>query len=552
VVVIAGSLDDQEPVEATVRAAAYLDDVEIRMTGDVREVPAALVQSAPENVVFTGWLDYPRFLGGLEAADVVAAFSLDPQMMNRAAFEAVGLGRPLVLSDFAGLRGRFLDAAVYCANQPDVMAAALRAALARRDELAARSTRLRAALTAQRAEALEHVRALVERHVPRPHPKRMLMVSQHPYPQNPFLRRNIDYMLEQGWVLDVICTGESPFPAVAPRSGLDLRRLRVAHRRSSALWYPLEYVLFFLRALPRVTWLSLRHSYRCVQVDNLPDFLVFIAGLGRLRGARVVLFLYELMPEMTMTRLRRPVSHPLVRLTLWLERRAVSWANVVITVSEPCRRRLLDRGADPRKVLVVPNTQPARTRFDERLKTPKPTLVTHATLIERYGVQVAIRALAELRRRRPEVTLAILGEGDYRPRLEQLADELEVADAVEFTGFLPWADAMARIRCSTVGIVPVLPDGYGELILPMKLLDYVAEGIPAVCSSLPTIREYLPEDAVAYFEPGDAVALAAELDRLLDDAELRRLQARRAHEALEALSWERVSADYLAALDEAS
>jgi glycosyltransferase involved in cell wall biosynthesis len=552
VVVVAGSLDDKEPVEAAVQAAVLLGDVEIRMTGDVRRVPAALVQSAPHNVVFTGWLDYPRFLGELLAADAVAAFSLDPYMMNRAAFEAVGLGRPLVLSDLPGLRGRFGDAARFCANEPEAMAAALREAVAEREEMAGRSAALREVLTAQRAEALEQVRSVVQPRRPRPRPKRMLMVSQHPYPQNPSLRRNVDYVLEQGWELDVVCTTDRPFPTVPPRPGLHLRRLHIPHRRSSALWYPLEYVLFFLRALPRVTWLSLRHPYRCVQVDNLPDFLVFIAAPGRLRGARVVFFLYELMPEMTMARLRRPAGHPLVRITTWLERRAVSWADTVITVNEPCRRRLLERGADGGKILVVPNTQPERTRSSPSLATPHPSLVTHATLIERYGVQVAIQALAHLRRQWPDMTLAVLGEGDHRPRLEQLAVDLGLGSAVEFTGFLPWDDAMARIRASTVGIVPVLPDGYGELLLPMKLLDYVAEGVPAACSRLPTIQEYFPADSVGYFEPGDAVELAGQLDLLLRDPDLRRLRARRAREALAALSWERVSSDYLAALDEAS
>ena len=43
-------------------------------------------------------------------------FSTDPRIMNRAAFEAVGLGRPLVLSNLPALKTRFASAAVFCDN----------------------------------------------------------------------------------------------------------------------------------------------------------------------------------------------------------------------------------------------------------------------------------------------------------------------------------------------------------------------------------------------------------------------------------------------------
>ncbi len=103
-VLVAGSLDAKEPVAEAIEAARRLSDCEVRFTGDVRALPVRLRATAPDNLVFTGYLPYRRFLGEMLAADVVAVFSADPHIMNRAAFEAAGLGRPLVLSDLAGLR----------------------------------------------------------------------------------------------------------------------------------------------------------------------------------------------------------------------------------------------------------------------------------------------------------------------------------------------------------------------------------------------------------------------------------------------------------------
>ncbi len=161
-VVVAGSLDPFEPIEATLDAARLLPDVEMRFTGYPHRVPEIARRAAPANAVFTGWLDYPRFLGELLAAHAVAVFSTDPHIMNRAAFEAIGLGRPLVLSDLPGLRSRFGQAALFSPNEPHAMADAIRRALQQQDELAVKSTQLQSTLRAQHQDAVAKLTAMLE------------------------------------------------------------------------------------------------------------------------------------------------------------------------------------------------------------------------------------------------------------------------------------------------------------------------------------------------------------------------------------------------------
>jgi glycosyltransferase involved in cell wall biosynthesis len=160
--VVAGSLDGNEPVAAVIQAARLVPDVEFRLTGDERRVPISVRKGAPDNAIFTGWLDYTKFLGELLAANVVAVFSTDPHIMNRAAFEAVGLERPLVLSDLPGLRSRFGPAALFAPNDPRAMADAVLQALGRQDELAARSRELQAHLRAQHQRGLARLSSILE------------------------------------------------------------------------------------------------------------------------------------------------------------------------------------------------------------------------------------------------------------------------------------------------------------------------------------------------------------------------------------------------------
>jgi glycosyltransferase involved in cell wall biosynthesis len=161
-VVVAGSLDGYEPVPAVLDAARLIPDVEVWLTGDTSRIAASVVSAAPPNVRFTGWLEYPKFLGELLAADVVAVFSTDRRIMNRSAFEAIGLGRPLVLSDFQGLRSRFGPAAIFTPNEPRAMADAMKRALVQKKELAAMSAFLKPRLQAQRERALAELKAMLD------------------------------------------------------------------------------------------------------------------------------------------------------------------------------------------------------------------------------------------------------------------------------------------------------------------------------------------------------------------------------------------------------
>jgi glycosyltransferase involved in cell wall biosynthesis len=161
-VLVAGSLDSNEPVAEVIEAARLLPDVEFRFTGDASLLPARMRTGAPPNAIFTGYLPYPAFLGELQAADVVGVFSTDPQIMNRAAFEAVGLGRPMVLSDLAGLRARFGTAALFSANDPAAIAETLVRALQQQGELARLSRALQNQLRAQRDSAVARLQSIID------------------------------------------------------------------------------------------------------------------------------------------------------------------------------------------------------------------------------------------------------------------------------------------------------------------------------------------------------------------------------------------------------
>jgi glycosyltransferase involved in cell wall biosynthesis len=550
-VIVAGSCDPSEPVGAAVAAAALIPEVEVHITGDANRLAPSLRSNAPANVLFTGYLPYPRFLGALATADVVVVLTEDGHTeLPRAAAEAVGLGRPLVLSDVAGLHVNFDGATLFCPNDdPGGVAQTLRRALAEGDLLALRSQRLAAEFRARRAEGIARLKSMLAEYLQPAPRRRVLMISQHPYPANPLVQRNVQYLLSQGLEVDLVTMVSSNFPTWDPGRppGLHVYRIRLNHRRSPAFWYLVEYLVFFLRALPVVCALGLRHKYAVVQVDNLPDTLVFTAFVPRWRGARVVLVVFDHMPELLAARLGVGDAHLLVRVSRVSEKVAHAWADHIISVSEACRALLLRHGVNPNKVSVLPNSRPPSPGPAWHPDSP-PVVLALTSLLERYGVHVLIQATAILREAWPDVIVRIIGQGEFKPQLIELATRLGVLGQVDFRDFLPWQEAMAEARRATLGVVPLIADGYTELMLPTKLLDYVEQGLPAICARLPTIQAYFPEGTVSYFTPGDAAALAAQIDRLLRHPGEAGEQAIRAKEAMRPISWEAIRTHYLETL----
>jgi glycosyltransferase involved in cell wall biosynthesis len=148
-VVFPASWYEDEPMPALLDAARRLPDVRFAVTG----TPPAGMQ-VPANVRLTGFLPREEFLGLLSGARVVLALTNRDWTMQRAAYEAVAAGRPVVASDTQALRGYLGDAACYAGD----LASAIRDALSKLPELELAARRVREEQATIFARDLETVR----------------------------------------------------------------------------------------------------------------------------------------------------------------------------------------------------------------------------------------------------------------------------------------------------------------------------------------------------------------------------------------------------------
>ena len=361
------------------------------------------------------------------------------------------------------------------------------------------------------------------------------------------LQKEIRALRQSGYSVDIICLRRSGQKHKESIDGVRIFRLAYRHKVGSILRYLFEYGLSFVLTLPVVTLLFFRMNYTCIQVNTMPDALVFTTIIPRLFGAKILLDMHEPTPELWITKFGANRLRGLLRIQILIEKWSIKYANKVITVNETIRKRFIERGADARKIDVVRNV-PDESIFALR-ELPRSdkrfTLMTHGTITERYGHEVILRALPMLQNKIKNLWVYIIGDGDYEEELLNLSKQLGCFDLISFTGVKPMTEIPGYILQSDIGLVTFLPSPFAELCQPNKLFDYIALKRPVVSSRLKAIEETFDDTCIMFFEPGNPMDLARCILELHENPVKRRRLAENAYQRYEKLRWSRTKEIYL-------
>ena len=348
--------------------------------------------------------------------------------------------------------------------------------------------------------------------------RRHCMVVHAYYPiQETRVEREAMALLDCGISVDVICLRSPDESPVETVDGVRVYRLPVRRHKGRGLFAQLfEYLAFFVLSCIRLTRLHIRNHYDVVQVHNLPDFLVFSASFAKLTGARIILDLHDLMPEFYAERFQRSMDSLPVRLVRWQEWLSCRFADHIVTVTELWRQALIGRGHAADKVSVVMNVPDDRVfHRDAALGLADSDdshfeLIYHGVMEYRHGLDLALRALDLVRQSAPEVHMILHGGGAYRRQvLEPLVDELGLQDHVLFSSdYVPTPELPRLLRKADLAIVPYRNGVFTGGILPTKLMEYAALGIPSIAARTPAISTYFDETMVQFFTPDDVGGLA--------------------------------------------
>ncbi len=170
-------------------------------------------------------------------------------------------------------------------------------------------------------------------------------------------------------------------------------------------------------------------------------------------------------------------------------------------------------------------------------------IITTSRLVPKNGIDILIRAFAELMRRKSSVVsykLVIVGDGPDRGTLEKLARELGVLDRTEFLGYVPAERVPEELSRADVFVRPSRSEGLGS-----SFLEAMAAGVPVIATEVGGIRDFLKDGetglAVRPEDPGD---VAEKVEMVFRNSRLRsRIVGNGMRLVEERYAWERIAGE---------
>jgi glycosyltransferase involved in cell wall biosynthesis len=154
-------------------------------------------------------------------------------------------------------------------------------------------------------------------------------------------------------------------------------------------------------------------------------------------------------------------------------------------------------------------------RRDVGVRNGEMLLTSVSRLVPTKRLEVLLRAVARLRAEDAPVRLAVVGDGECRPALEELTDELGLRDTVTFVGYMQ--DVTSVAAAADIATLSSNTEG-----TPVALIEAAAAGRPAAATAVGGVADIVLDGSTGLLVPdGDDAALAAAVRRLVEDEDLR-------------------------------
>lgn len=388
--------------------------------------------------------------------------------------------------------------------------------------------------------------------------KRICMLAYTEYECDNRVRRYAETLARRGDDVDVIAlSGPLVSKPVERICGVTVFRIQHRNKDERSKWsYAWRLIRFLLSSSRWVARLHDQSRYDVIHIHNMPDFLVFAAWYPKLRGAKLILDIHDLTPELFASKFGANASGLYVRVLELVERVSAGFVDHVIVSNDLWLERLLSRSVSKRKCSVfLNNVDPSIFYRRKRVRTDdKFIILFHGGFQWHQGLDIAIEAFAEVRRRLQTAELHFYGSGvrSVIVELEALSQRLDLAASVKFCGIVPLDSIPEIIANADLGVVPKRSDSFGNEAYSTKIMEFMSQGVPVVVSGTRVDMFYFREGTVHFFRSGDSRALAEAILDVANNELLRRGLVERGLEYVERNGWDTKKEKYLDLVDDLS
>jgi glycosyltransferase involved in cell wall biosynthesis len=383
--------------------------------------------------------------------------------------------------------------------------------------------------------------------------KKVCMLVHNTYETDNRVRRYAETLAKRGDQVEVIALTGGNAPLVSEEiNGVTVFRVQNRVRNERGKWtYAWRLLRFLVVSSIFMTKRHHRIKYDVVHVHNLPDFLVFAAWYPKMTGARIILDIHDIVPELFANKFDAKPGNLYIALLKFIEKASAAFVDYVIVSNHLWYEKLLSRSVPKEKCSVFLNhVDPGLFYRRERTRTDDKTIVIFPGSFQWHqGLDIAIEAFDLVQKRVPNCEFHIYGGGDEKTELIELTEKLGLNGKVKIFNSAPLETIADLISNADLGVVPKRADSFGNEAYSTKIMEFMSQGIPVVVSRTKIDNFYFDNSVVRFFTSGDVKALADAMCDVIENRGLREKLIAGGYRYVDLHSWDRRKHEYLNLVD---
>ncbi len=324
--------------------------------------------------------------------------------------------------------------------------------------------------------------------------------------------------------------GRSSLPLYEVHRGVTIYRVpTTGFGRGSPVGRIADYLAFYLGALLRVLMLP---RFQTTVIMSTPPLISLLGPVTRLaKGSRFIYWVQDIYPDLLIALGRMKGTGWLARVLGVVSRFSLRQADRAIVLGERMRERVIEKGVDPRRILVIHNWADGKALFPDRIAGRSFAdrheldggfqIIYSGNLGNSHHFETFLAAAKELRGD-STIKFLFIGDGPQKRHVEQSCRGMGLPN-VRFLPYQPRAALRGSLNSAGVHLISLMP-GLEGLMVPSKIYGVMAVGKPVVFvgPEESEVAEIIRRAGCGFVvRPGDTNSLVRSCLQLLADQKLR-------------------------------
>jgi len=374
------------------------------------------------------------------------------------------------------------------------------------------------------------------------------MIAYAYYESDNRIRRYSEELVRQGHTVDAIVIKHSKDPSFVQIEGVNVYRIKNREKNEQSKWnYLFRLLDFFIRSFVFVTYRNFRKKYDIIHVHNVPDFEVFAVIIPKLMGSKVILDIHDVLPEFFLSKFDSGIESIFYRFLVLQEKLSALFADHVIISNDLWKKKIVSRSVEENKCTTILNYTDTSVFYPRAREKYLDNYVLFygGTLNYHQGLDLAIKAVAQVHQKHKDILFHIYGGGPEKDALLRLIDTLGMNDVVFYHGGVDLKELAYQLSQSDLGIVPKRNDDFGGTAFSTKIMEFMAVGVPVVAAKTIIDEYYFSNGQIEFFEPDNVDELVEKIIKVKENKVLKDTLVEKGEKYMASNNWEHKKSLYL-------